>query len=235
MKADFTKMNENYCEVIESLWLPQKNIDEAECNSGQYGARYNSPADQSVEISILKVDSWLEINLYRVNQVCAEPLKSNSISGNSGIKQFSDVLFIELMRMQEYGFIVNNRDSLESFLNDQIEKMKQSSSCDDIDLITWDEYNGGSHLIGPGCCSLVEDPAQTKGKFAVAASGIRAVKVSGDRFYIQGAKIGVAFALFDMNGKLLKEGFNLTGYIQSPMTPVILKIQNQVIMLKQLF
>ena len=222
------------CESIKKFKTESfSNYNELFCD--ETGFLYPSPIDTTVSIGMYFNDNffWME----RLGQYCEGDIGNDFITvGQKAKYEFSEVLKEEFIRLQQLGIFEISKDSAEKFIIEVIEYLKESfDACSDIDLA---EFSGTiedpiSKKIGLyGCCSLVEDPTKMTGKFAMAAPGIRAVRVSDGRFYIRGAKVGAAFTLFDMNGKLLKEGVDQTGYIQSPVVPAILKIQNQVIMLK---
>ncbi len=173
--------------------------------------------------------SFLEVR--RTNQTCTDSYQGK-VEGTPGTAQFSEVLFAELMRLQQYGVIKNDRDSLETYLKTAIEKMKDVSPCDDIDLAFYDEDNEAYYVIGPGCCSLVNSSQNALPTILFDASNIHVVKMGTNRFYLQNTENGTAYTLFDLNGKVLKQGRVVSGIVQTPMLPVVLKIHNQIFRLK---
>lgn len=171
----------------------------------------------------------------REKQTCKKPFSSNEAEGTPGTAQFSEVLFAELMRLQKYGVIQNNRDSLEIFLNAEIEKMKEAYPCNDIDLVFYNEEYGANYGGWPserGCCSLVNTSSNMLPTITFTTASIRATKTGKNKFYIHGAEKGSSYTLLDLNGKVLKQGVLLSQIIQTPTLPAVLKIQNQIIMLK---
>ncbi|WP_173475431.1 hypothetical protein [Fibrobacter succinogenes] len=230
LKIDDSKIKEDLCDSIYS-GLPKAETSRyrALCVSVYDIIEYNSPIDYSV---LFTYESG-GFTLRRQNQTCKNPILSDDAEGTPGTAQFSEVLFAELMRLQKYGVIQNDRDSLETFLFGEIAKMKEASFCEDIDLVVYDEEFGAKRpdMGEQGCCSLVKSPSALPVQVRFP-SYIRVSKIIENRFFLSNAKIGSNFALFDMNGKVLKQGVVLSKIIQAPMLPAVLKIQNQIMMLK---
>lgn len=135
------------------------------------------------------------------------------------------------MRLQKYGVILNNKDSLETFLNTEIKTMMTSETCPDIDNVYYSEEEGIHNIIGPGCCSLV-DTTTTSFSKAFLQPDIQAFKISENYLFIQGSKPSSSYSLFDLNGKLLLEGTILHSIIKVPTFPAILKIKNKTLLVK---
>ena len=230
LNIDHAKIEEGLCDSIYS-GLPRAETARyrALCLSEYDIVEYNSPIDFSV-LFTYESDGF---TLRRQNQTCKDPYSSEIAEGIPGTANFSEVLFAELMRLQQYGVILNDRDSLETFLFGEITKMKEASYCEDVDLVFYDEEFGaeGPGLGEQGCCSLVNSSSAVPAVSWVP-SNIRVTKAGENRFLIQGAKIGSAYSLFDLNGKVLKQSVMLSRVIQTPTLPAVLKIQNQILMLK---
>ena len=230
LKLDESKIKESLCDSVYS-GLPKTETARyrALCFSDLDIIEYNSPVDYSV----LFTYESNGFTLRRQNQTCKNPILSDDAEGTPGIAQFSEVLFVELMRLQKYGFIQNDRDSLETFLIDEISKMKDATHCEDIDLVIYDEESGaeGPGLGEQGCCSLVNSPSALPA-ISWAPSNIRITKTGENGFSIQSAKIGSAYTLFGLNGKVLKQGVMLSRVIQTPTLPAVLKIQERTMLLK---
>lgn len=230
LKMDDTKIKEGLCDSIYS-GLPKAETAKyrAYCFSDLDIVEYNSPIDYSVLFTYEEGG----FTLRRQNQTCKNPIWSDESEGTPGTAQFSDVLFAELMRLQKFGVIQNDRDSLETLLISEIAKMKEAAFCEDIDLVVYDEEIGAKRPdIGEqGCCSLVKSITAVP-TLAWSLSNIRVKKTGESRFLIQGAKIGSAYTLFDLNGKVLKQGALLSRTIHPPMLPAILKIQERTMLLK---
>ncbi len=224
-------------ELCDSIYLGSLSSDRQKyrrfCWVDGSDMEYNSPLDYSV---VFYFSAWgygdgsfLEVR--RTNQTCTDSYQGK-VEGTPGTAQFSEVLFAELMRLQQYGVIKNDRDSLETYLKTAIEKMKDVSPCDDIDLAFYDEDNEAYYVIGPGCCSLVNSSQNALPTILFDASNIHVVKMGTNRFYLQNTENGTAYTLFDLNGKVLKQGRVVSGIVQTPMLPVVLKIHNQIFRLK---
>jgi hypothetical protein len=224
-------------ELCDSIYLGSLSSDRQKyrrfCWVDGSDMEYNSPLDYSV---VFYFSAWgygdgsfLEVR--RTNQTCTDSYQGK-VEGTPGTAQFSEVLFAELMRLQQYGVIKNDCDSLETYLKTAIEKMKDVSPCDDIDLAFYDEDNEAYYVIGPGCCSLVNSSQNALPTILFDASNIHVVKMGTNRFYLQNTENGTAYTLFDLNGKVLKQGRVVSGIVQTPMLPVVLKIHNQIFRLK---
>lgn len=230
IKLDSEKISADYCDSIMSLWPKQKLNDDFECSVDDFSVRYNSPEDPSIFIIVNYDSSNTEISLYRTNQVCKDPFQSIDADGISGTVYFSDVLFVELMRMQRFGIIFNNHDSLENFLKSEIKRMKSSSVCDDIEMIEYDEFEGSDHVLGPSCCSLVEKPLHVSSNIGFG-NARKLNKIGRNTFIVYGNDID-EYRLFDFNGKLLYSGKLYSRVIKVPILPSILKINGEIFLLK---
>lgn len=234
LKVDASKIGEEIC---DSIYSNASNGNRTKyrrlCWVDGGELEYNSPLDYSVAFYFAAWGygdgSFLEVR--RTNQTCSDPFRGK-VEGTPGVAQFSEVLFAELMRLQQYGVIKNDRDSLETYLKTAIEKMKDVSPCDDIDLAFYDEDNEAYYVIGPGCCSLVNSSQNALPTILFDASNIHVVKMGTNRFYLQNTENGTAYTLFDLNGKVLKQGRVVSGIVQTSMLPVVLKIHNQIFRLK---
>lgn len=224
LKMDENQITESFCDSIESLWV--KKMGKL-CESSTNSIAYNAPADESVYLEMERSDSLLTIRLYREYQICIDPFLSPSeVSGNSGKLQFSEVLKIELLRMQSFGIIKMQQDSLENFLQEKIELMKAVGKCEDIDGVSFFEENGAEWTIGPGCCSLVESPS-TIFKISPAVGNIRIKEISSGKYQIDGIPEGTAYSLFNLNGQLISKGFVGNGVLEVPVKRAILKMNNK--------
>ena len=236
LKVDASKIGEEIC---DSIYSNASNGNRTKyrrfCWVDGSDMEYNSPLDYSV---VFYFSAWgygdgsfLEVR--RTNQTCTDSYQGK-VEGTPGTAQFSEVLFAELMRLQQYGVIKNDRDSLETYLKTAIEKMKEAYPCEDIDLASYDEYNGGYFLRddSKSCCSLVNSSQNALPTILFDASNIHVVKMGTNRFYLQNTENGTAYTLFDLNGKVLKQGRVVSGIVQTPMLPVVLKIHNQIFRLK---
>ncbi len=237
LKIDRSQMGDEICDSIYS-GLPRAEIAKYRsfCWIDGSGAEYNSPLDYSIVFYLNpNDDEGIYLKVRRENQICKDVSTGAVAEGTPGTALFSEVLFAELMRLQKYGVVQNNRDSLESFLKQEIDKMKGVSGCEDIDLVCYYEGEGAYYLIGPdmaNCCSLVDSSRMFLPLVKIKSIGVRALKIGKNRFYLQGVKSDDAYTLFDLNGSVLQQGWVRSGIIQTPMLPAILKIQEKVIMLK---
>ena len=235
LKIDVSQIGDEICDSIYA-GLPKYEAARYRtlCVAMGNVIEYNSPLDYSVVFSIdLYEAAYLKVR--REKQVCKDVSTGAVAEGTPGTAQFSEVLFAELMRLQKYGVIRNNRDSLEIFLHQEIDKMKNVSGCEDIDLVCYNEDEGGYYEIGPemaNCCSLVDSAKTSLPLVKFNSIGVRATKIGKNRFYLQGVKNNDAYMLFDLNGSVLQQGWARSGIIQTPMLPAILKIQEKAIMLK---
>ena len=198
------------------------------------GFLYPSPFDTTVSIGMYFDEKmiWLE----RLGQYCDGDIGKGFITrGKPASHQFSEVLVQEFGRLQQLGIFDISKDSVEALSADIISKIKKEfESCPDIDMVEFDNLNLGPYPTSKylyGCCSLVNSPSALPA-ISWAPSNIRITKTGENGFSIQSAKIGSAYALFDLNGKVLEQGALLSRTIQPPMLPAVLKIQNQILMLK---
>ena len=221
LKMDENQITESFCDSIESLWV--KKMGKL-CESSTNSIAYNAPADESVYLEMERSDSLLTIRLYREYQICIDPFLSPSeVSGNSGKLQFSEVLKIELLRMQSFGIIKMQQDSLENFLQEKIELMKAVGKCEDIDGVSFFEENGAEWTIGPGCCSLV-DSSTAISRISKVSQGVSAEKVSAGKFRLSGVPLGMDVSVFDLNGKLLlRKNFD-GGFLEIPNVPAVARV-----------
>ena len=236
LKIDRSQMGDEICDSIYS-GLPRAEIAKYRsfCWIDGSGAEYNSPLDYSIVFYLNpNDDEGIYLKVRRENQICKDVSTGAVAEGTPGTALFSEVLFAELMRLQKYGVVQNNRDSLESFLKQEIDKMKGVSGCEDIDLVYYYEGVGARILLGGerGCCSLVDASKASLPLTKFNSTDVRAMKIGKNGFYLQGVKSDDAYTLFDLNGSVLQQGWVRSGIIQTPMLPAILKIQEKVIMLK---
>ena len=235
LKIDVSQIGDEICDSIYA-GLPKFETSRyrALCVAMGNVIEYNSPLDYSVVFSIdLYEAAYLKVR--RENQICKDISTGAVAEGTPGTALFSEVLFAELMRLQKYGVIQNNRDSLEVFLLQEIDKMKNVSGCKDIDLVYYNEEEGAYYLIGPdmaNCCSLVDSSRTSLPLVKFNSIGARATKIGENEFHLQGVKNNATYTLFDLNGSVLEQGWVRSGIIQTPMFPAILKIQEKTIMLK---
>ena len=235
LKIDVSQIGDEICDSIYA-GLPKFETSRyrALCVAMGNVIEYNSPLDYSVVFSIdLYEAAYLKVR--RENQICKDVSTGAVAEGTPGTAEFSEVLFAELIRLQKYGVIQNNRDSLEIFLHQEIDKMKNVSGCKDIDLVFYNEDEGGYYVIGPAmanCCSLVDSSKTSLPLVKFNSIGVRVLKIGKNRFYLQGVKNNATYTLFDLNGSVLEQGWVRSGFIQTPMLPAILRIQEKTIMLK---
>ena len=235
LKIDVSQIGDEICDSIYA-GLPKFETSRyrALCVAMGNVIEYNSPLDYSVVFSIdLYEAAYLKVR--RENQICKDISTGAVAEGTPGTALFSEVLFAELMSLQKYGVIQNNRDSLEVFLLQEIDKMKNVSGCKDIDLVYYNEEEGAYYLIGPdmaNCCSLVDSSRTSLPLVKFNSIGARATKIGENEFHLQGVKNNATYTLFDLNGSVLEQGWVRSGIIQTPMLPAILKIQEKTIMLK---
>ena len=230
LNIDVSRIDDALCDSIFSEPINAKTAEyRALCKADGNGIEYNSPLDYSV-VFVLENDNYVSVR--RESQTCKGPFLSGEAEGLWGKAQFSDVLFAELMRLQKYGVVVNNADSLKNFLLTEIEKMKDASPCEDIDMVFYDEENGAYYITGPGCCSLVEPTEKIKKEIKLVLQITRVEKIKEGVFYVHGIKKGAGYAIFDVNGKLLDQGINQTGLFRIANYPALLRIQNQYFVLK---
>jgi len=235
LKIDVSQIGDEICDSIYA-GLPKYEAARyrALCVAMGDVIEYNSPLDYSVVFS-LDINEAAYLKVRRENQTCKDISTGAVAEGTPGTALFSEVLFAELMRLQKYGVIQNNRDSLEAFLLQEIDKMKNVSGCKDIDLVYYTEEEGAYYLIGPemaNCCSLVDTSKTSLPLVKFNSIGVRATKIGENRFYLKGVKSDDAYTLFDLNGSVLQQGWARSGIIQTPMLPAILRIQEKTIMLK---
>lgn len=197
------------------------------------GIRVISLLDSSVEIYFYGDASSQGVEIVRRTQNCVGPYPEDSTVGVWGSHQFSEVFETELLRFQENGVIELPKDSLKIVIKKTVDTiLKNNHRCIDMDQSEYSELeNSGGSLLGPGCCSLVKSPDALP-SVAWTPSSIRFTKMGESRFFIHGIPNGSDYTLFDLNGKVLKQGAMLSKTIQPPMLPAILKIQNQIMMLK---
>lgn len=235
LKVDDTVLGPEIC---DSIYLGVSTAEmtryKISCVAHGDGIEYNSPIDYSVVFYL--IPNWVDgesvyIKIRRENQTCTNPNMKYDSQGTPGTAQFSEVLLAELIRLQKYHVVQNTPDSLELLLQSAISKAKEISPCDDIDLAFYEEASDFYNVIWPGCCSLVKYPDASP-SVAWTPSSIRFTKMGESRFFIHGIPNGSDYTLFDLNGKVLKQGVMLSKIIQPPMLPAILKIQNQIMMLK---
>lgn len=223
LKIDENQITKSFCDSIESHWTEKLG---KLCESSTNLIAYNAPADESVYIEMEKRDSLLTIHLYRENQICVDPFLSPSeVSGNSGKLQFSEVLKTELLRMQSFGIIKMQRDSLENFLQEKIKLMKAVGKCGDIDKVSFFEESGAEWIIGPGCCSLVESSSAIP-RVSKISQGVRAEKVSAGKFRLRGVPLGAEVSAFDLNGKLLLHETFGGGLLEIPNVPAVVRTRD---------
>ena len=241
LKINQEKMAE-YCTNVskqyEAIW--KNNPIEYYCNSSSTakdylngGIRAVSLIDTTVEIYFYGDSSNQWINLTRITQNCVGDYPKDNAVGVPGTHQFSEVFEAELMRFQENEVIFLSKDSLKKVIDKAVNAMiEKNKRCVDLDLSSYEEPNGSSgSLLGLGCCSLVNSPSALPA-ISWAPSNIRITKTGENGFLIQSAKIGSAYALFDLNGKVLEQGALLSRTIQPPMLPAVLKIQERTMLLK---
>jgi hypothetical protein len=235
LKIDVSQIGDEICDSIYA-GLPKFETSRyrALCVAMGDVIEYNSPLDYSVVFS-LDINEAAYLKVRRENQICNDVSTGAVAEGTPGTALFSEVLFAELMRLQKYGVIQNNRDSLEVFLLQEIDKMKNVSGCEDIDLVYYNEEEGAYYLIGPdmaNCCSLVDSSRTSLPLLKFNSIGARATKIGENEFHLQGVKNNVTYTLFDLNGSVLEQGWVRSAIIQTPMLPAILRIQEKTIMLK---
>ena len=208
----------NFCDSIKS-----KNGSALECASSVSSNGYNSLADTSVYILIQKENDFMSVMLTRTSQTCEDPIQNDKAVGNPGVLTLSEVLLTELLRLENWGVVKSSKESLEKFLRQEIEAMKSKGSCDDIEATEYTEGVGANHIVGPACCSVIQNKtAIFPIKIATPNFGIQ--KIAQGKFRIEGVNAGVEYKVFDMNGKLLQQK-NLNGNsIQVPHQSVILEI-----------
>lgn len=225
------KMSQNYCDSISSKWIQFKDN---ECHIGGYGLSYNSPDDETVEFIFNNQENTQNIILTRDNQECVDPFMSDSATGILGKRSLSEIMFIELMRMQKYGIIKMDSIALDSFLTEQILQMKiPKRMCNDIEALNFEEGVGTSLSLGPNCCSLVEfQSTEAIAKNTVALSGITLSNFGKGCFYVHGVAKDAVYTLFDINGKFLKSGLLENGSLKINTLPVLLRINNHMQLLK---
>ncbi len=218
---DSNRISNSFCDTIESEWTVKLG---KYCEASASSIAYNSPEDESVYIEIRKEGSSLAILLYRENQTCVDPFRHEAgVSGTAGKLQFSEVLYSELLRLQSFGIIQMQRDSLEDFLQGKIELMKEAGKCDDIDRVSFYEENGAEWLFGPGCCSLVES-SESLPRISPASPGVRATKVSPGKFRLMGVPLGTEISVFNLKGQtLLRKSFD-GGLLEIPNVPAVAKV-----------
>ena len=177
LKFNEDKINKSICDSIySSLPVIETARFRATCLFAFDIISYNSPLDYSV---LFEIENGQNMYIRREKQTCKNPFSSNEAEGTPGTAQFSEVLFAELMRLQKYGVIQNNRDSLEIFLNAEIEKMKEAYPCNDIDLVFYNEEYGANYGGWPserGCCSLVNTSSNMLPTITFTTASIRATK-----------------------------------------------------------
>ena len=235
LKIDVSQIGDEICDSIYA-GLPKYEAARyrALCVAMGDVIEYNSPLDYSVFFS-LDINEAAYLKVRRENQTCKDVSRGAVAEGTPGKSLFSEVLFAELMRLQKYGVIQNDRDSLATLLHQEIDKMKNVSGCEDIDLVYYTEEEGAYYLIGPemaNCCSLVDSAKTSLPLVKFKSIGARALKIGKNRFYLQGVKSDDAYTLFDLNGSVLQQGWVRSGIIQTAMLPAILRIQEKAIMLK---
>ena len=235
LKIDVSQIGDEICDSIYA-GLPKYEVSRyrALCVAMGDVIEYNSPLDYSVVFS-LDINEAAYLKVRRENQTCKDISTGAVAEGSPGTALFSEVLFAELMRLQKYGVIQNNRDSLETLLHQEIDKMKGVSGCKDIDLVYYNEDEGAYYLIGPemvNCCSLVDSSKTSLPLVKFNLEGVRATKIGENEFHLQGVKNNATYTLFDLNGSVLEQGWVRSGFIQTPMLPAILRIQEKTIMLK---
>lgn len=234
IEFDGNKMDESFCDSIYSSVSETVKIKlQHSCIYESDFIEYKSPLDPTVifYLSNNSENDFISVILTRLEQNCIDPFLTTDTEGTPGSHQFSEVLFTEFMRLQKYGVILNNKDSLETFLNTEIKTMMTSETCPDIDNVYYSEEEGIHNIIGPGCCSLV-DTTTTSFSKAFLQPNIQTIKISQNTFYLQGVQQGEPYSLFDLNGKVLFEGNITKGFLNTKTLPVILKIQNQILLVK---
>ena len=234
IEFDGNKMDESFCDSIYSSVSETVKIKlQHSCIYESDFIEYKSPLDPTVifYLSNNSENDFISVILTRLEQNCIDPFLTTDTEGTPGSHQFSEVLFTEFMRLQKYGVILNNKDSLETFLNTEIKTMMTSETCPDIDNVYYSEEEGIHNIFGPGCCSLV-DTTTTSFSKAFLQPDIQTFKISKNYLFIQGNKPGTSYSLFDLNGKLLLEGTILHSIIKVPTFPAILKIQNRTLLVK---
>ena len=118
LRFNTEKFSDVFCDSINL----KNNSLNTECEIYSSSLAYNSPEDLTVSLNITIEDSLVTIYLYRDTQICEEPFITNGkVSGAKGTLQFSEVLLAELMRLQRYGYLENDKDSLNTFLRNEIE------------------------------------------------------------------------------------------------------------------
>lgn len=229
LKIDEDQISESFCDTIESQWTVKLG---KKCDASAGSIAYDAPTDESVYIEMRKEDSLLVIHLYRENQTCENPFRfSAGVSGTSGKLQFSEVLRLELLRLQSFGILKMQRDSLENFLQEKIELMKAAGKCDDIDRVYFSEDSGAEWVLGPGCCSLVDSTAAIV-RMPQISSGVRMQKVSPGKIRLSGVSLGTAIEVFDLNGRLLLRKAFDGGLLEIPNVPVVVEILGKKLWIK---
>ena len=196
------------------------------CNSSDRSVDFESFVDKSVWISFENYqDSVFTVNMERTTQNCSETYPNDTTYGTPGTHQFSEVLKLETLRLQDLGILEDKKDSLEELLDTLIAEMKNSKlKCsEDID---W-AYVG----IGPGCCSLVESPSAIS-LHSFVRNHLHSTKISHGKFRIDGADLGTPYRLFDLNGKLLRSGVLQSREVTTPSSPAILDIAGKRLLLQ---
>lgn len=232
IKINYGKLEEA-CDSISQLDTDFfSNYAELFCD--RTGFLYPSPFDTTVSIGMSFDDKmiWFE----RLGQYCDGDIgKGFTTRGEPAAHQFSEVLIQELSRLQRLGIFDIDKDSINILSLNLISDIKENfENCSDIDMVEYDGINTGPIKTSKtlyGCCSLVKSPDALP-SVAWTPSSIRFTKMGESRFFIHGIPNGTDYTLFDLNGKMLKQGVMLSKIIQPPMLPAILKIQNQIMMLK---
>lgn len=77
-----------------------------------------------------------------------------------------------------------------------------------------------------GCCSLIENKTDFLKRKQKTNSSVKVFIMDSKKIYLQNVKENEDYYLFDLNGKIVKQGRVHHSIILVPYFPVILKIQN---------
>ena len=226
------KINSDKLTIICDSVVSQKN-NVSFCDDT--GFEYATSIDKTISFIL---DTGNEIfYLYRNTQQCQGDLGNGFTTiGRPGTHHFSEALNAEFLWLHDLGLFEISKDSLITYIDNAITCMKEkyTACADDIDLSEY--YDGlcnssGTQFSHHGCCSLV-DTTTTSFSKAFLQPNIQTIKISQNTFYLQGVQQGEPYSLFDLNGKVLFEGNITKGFLNTKTLPVILKIQNQILLVK---
>lgn len=216
------------CKTIKKFQT-QSFLNVANLYCDELGFFYPSPLDTTVAIGMNFNEGYMWLD--RFDQSCDGDIGAGFITkGKKGHLEFSEVLKEEFLRLQELKIFMISKDSAENLISGIISFFKNKfAACPDIDLARYDGFASDGDFVGMplyGCCSLIENKTDFLKRKQKTNSSVKIFIMDSKKIYLQNVKENEDYYLFDLNGKIVKQGRVHHSIIHVPYFPVILKIQN---------